>query len=154
MPGPSTTGIPAAYMPAYAPSGLGSVNFIKVTVTNVATRLQDLITAAAGVIPTFNDERYTFSEPPTPQRTTFHVLFQVPIAAANPVYCTWDNNTAPVVGGPGLEFEPGTIYKFENAGATLMIVGGRSTGIYRCDPKTAFQFIATANTVMNVAFSD
>lgn len=150
MPGPSTTGIPAGYMPAY---GSGA-NFFKVTVTNVATRLADLITAAGGTFPNYNDERYTGSNPPTLQRTPYHVLFQVPIAAANPVYLTTDNNTTPVVGGPGFELEPGTIYKFESSGPSLMPVGGKGTGIYQVNAKTAFQFIATANTVLLVNFSD
>lgn len=154
MPGPSLTGIPAGYMPARNATGLGSINFIKVTVTNVATRLLDLITAAAGVIPTMDDDRYTFSNPPIQQRTPYHVLFTVPAAAANPIYVTWDNNTAPVVNGPGMEMVPGITYKFESAGPSLMIPGGKSVGLYQVNAKTAFQFIATANTVMQVSFSD
>jgi hypothetical protein len=65
---------------------------------------------------------------------------------------TWDNNTAPVVGGPGLEMEPGTIYKFENAGVSLLRVN--SGGIYPVNANTAFQLIATTNTSLLVTFCD
>jgi hypothetical protein len=142
-------------MPAYAPSGTGSVNSIKVTVTNVATRLQDLVTTAGAVMPYIPDERYTWEEP-VPLRLPYHLILTVPVAAANPIYVTWDNNTAPVAtpGGPGMEMLAGLTYEFENAGPSLMIWNGKGAGIYQCNTKTAFQFIATGNTLMTVTFSD
>src|SRR5271169_5598906 len=137
MPGPIFTGLGAGFMPAYAPSGLGSVCSIKVTVTNAATRLQDLVTTAGGVMPTIPDERYTW-EQPVPLRLPYHLILTVPVAAANPIYVTWDNNTAPVAapGGPGVELLPGMSYDFENAGPSLMPVGGKSAGIYQVNTKT------------------
>ena len=155
MPGPIFTGLTAGFMPAYAPSGTGSVNSIKVTVTNVATRLQDLVTTAGGVMPCIPDERYTW-EQPVPLRLPYHVFFTIPLSVLNPIYVTWDNNTAPVAtpGGPGVELLPGITYEFENSGPSLMIFGGKSAGIYQVGPKTAFQFIAAANTLMTVTWTD
>jgi len=154
MPGPSTTGIPAGYMPAY---GSGVQSF-KATITNAAQRLITIIGAAN--FPWVVDEMFTYSEPgssgPTgvKRRAPFHVLFQVPIAAANPVYMTWDNNTTPVVGGPGLELEQGTVYQFGNAGPSLMIDGGKTAGFYQVSNLTAFQLIAAANTTCLITFTD
>jgi hypothetical protein len=138
-------------MPAYS-AGL-TLNF-KITVTNAASRLGTLIGGTG--IPTFDDARYTRSTGPIPQRAPYHVLFQVPSAAANPVYVTWDNNTAPVVGGPGLELEQGIIYKFENAGPALLFNPTPSTALafYPFNAQSAFQLIATANTSLLVTFSD
>lgn len=152
MPGPSITGIPAGYMPSWG----AELRHFKVTVTGVATRLADLITNAGGTLPLITDENYTSpgQSPPMPSRWPEHVIFQVPIAAANSVYVTWDNNTTPVVGGPGAELAPGATWKFESAAAALMLAKGKTTGIYQVNVKTAFQFIATAETVMLVSFSD
>ena len=153
MPGPSFTGIPAGHQPAY---GAGAQCF-KVTVTNAAQRVVGGLIAAAS-FPWVTDEMTTF-EAVTNKRCPFHLYVQVPVAAANPVYVTWDNNTAPVVGGPGLELEPGTIYQFGNCGPTcfpyqLGVGSGRTTGIYQVNAGGAFQFIATANTVMLMTFTD
>lgn len=148
--GPNSNILTSGYQAGYGTE----TNCFKVTVTNSALRLKDLITNAGGTMPNYTNELYTASQGDAAQigRPPWHVIFQVPQAAANPVYCTWDNNTAPVVGGPGLEFEPGVIYRFENAGNNLLRV--RSAGIYQVNAKTAFQFIATASTSMLVTFSD
>jgi hypothetical protein len=153
MAGNTFSGIPAGYQPAY---GSSTIQFFKVTVTNAATRLKTLITAAGGTWPTIPDDTFnTNMSVPTNLRMPQHVFFQVPIAAANPVYLTWDNNTAPVVGGPGMELETGTIYKFENAwNGRLLTVLGSSAGNYQVNIGSAFQFIATANTTLLVWFSD
>ena len=150
MPGPSFTGIPATYMPALT-AGV-TLNY-KITVTNVATRLGTLIGGSG--IPLVQDLRWQMSPQPI-NRAPYHVLFEVPQAAANPVYVTWDNNTAPVVGGPGLELEQGIIYKFENAGPALLYnpTPSGSLAFYPFNAASAFQFIATANTSLLVAFSD
>jgi hypothetical protein len=152
MPGPSTTGIPASYLPAYK---AGLTHAFKVTVTNAAQRLTTLINAV-GTFPLYPDERYALGTPLQPiLRAPFHCLLQVPAAAANPVYMTWDNNTAPVVGGPGLELEQGIIYKFENAGVNLLFSPVSATNnLYPFNANGAMQFIATANTAMLVTLSD
>lgn len=143
----------------YAPSPDSTVFAFKVTVTNAATRLKDLITTAGGTWPLVENTLYQQAGADSPlqsnavqQRPPWHVMFQVIAAAANPVYCTWDNNTAPVVGGPGAEFEPGVIYRFENAGVKLL--RAQASGLYLVNAKSAFQFIATGNTTMLVTFSD
>jgi hypothetical protein len=147
MPGPSTTGIPASYLPAYK---AGLTLHVVAAVTGAAARLGALVT-----IPIFPDERYTFSSGPTLLRCPYHIIFQVPAAAANPVYLTWDNNTAPVVGGPGLELEQGQVYKFENAGVNLVFCpGSASKGFYPFNANSAFQVIATAATNLLVNFTD
>jgi len=139
MPGPSFTGIPAGHLPAY---GAGSQSFKVTTAVNTAQRVVGgLITAAQRL------------------RAPFHMYVQVPVAAANPVYVTWDNNTAPVVGGPGLELEPGTIYQFGNCGPTcfpyaLVTGSGKASGIYQVNAGGAFQFIAVAATVLLITFTD
>lgn len=147
MPGPIFTSIPASYLPAYK---AGFTNFVKGTETNAAQRLN-----AIAAIPRIPDERYTWSSGPQLLRAPYHVLLQVPAGAANPVYITWDNNTAPVVGGPGLELEQGTIYKFENAGVNLLYSPTSATQtLYPFNAGSAFQLIAAANTTILVAYSD
>ncbi len=81
-----------------------------------------------------------------------HVFFQVPAGAANTVWMTWDNNTVPVVGGPGMELELGVIYRFENAGDALL--RPNATPNYLVNAGTAFQLIAAAGTAVNVFFAD
>lgn len=149
--GPNSNILTSGYSPAYT-SGL--TWFYKLSVTNSSTRLGSLITTAGGAgIPLITNELYTASQNDTIlTRPPWHVFFQVAAAAANPVYCTWDNNTAPVVGGPGMEFEPGVVYRFENAGNSLL--RAKASGIYLVNAGSAFLFIATAATVMNVGFSD
>jgi hypothetical protein len=146
---------------AYLPSYDGTTHFFKATVTNVATRLADLV-----AIPSLLDETYMGSAASATGKTIpvtrppYHVFFQVPSAAANPVYMTWDNVTTPVVGGPGVELNVGVILKMENAGDVLLrpsyqMIGGYSpTARYLVNAKTAFQFVATANTSLLVWFTD
>jgi len=151
MPGPSFTGIPAGHLPAYAASGTGSVNCFKLTVTNAAARLITLIGAN---FPWVVNELTTFSTSGPTYRAPYHLYLQVPQTAANPIYITWDNNTAPVVGGPGLELEPGTIYQFGNAGPTLFPYNGKVNGPYIVNSAGAFQVIATANTTLLCTLTD
>ncbi len=81
-----------------------------------------------------------------------HLFLQVPAGAANTVWVTFDNTTAPVVGGPGMEMLPGVVYKFENAGDVML--RPNATGNYLVNAGTAFQFIATAATNLNIFFAD
>jgi hypothetical protein len=157
MLGPYSNILTAAYQSAYGSETLCYV----VTVPNTATRLGTLLVTAGSSftngIPLIPDEIFGTNEPTAnavPKfRPPWHVMFQVPAGAANAIYCTWDNNTAPVVGGPGLEFENnGTIYLFENAGVTML--RRKASGIYQVNALSAFQFIATADTSMIVTFSD
>jgi hypothetical protein len=151
MPGPSLTGIAAGLMPAYT---AGQTLFFKASVSTAA-RLGALIT-----IPTMPWDNALYTDGPPPNRTPYHIFFQVPASAANPIYVTWDNTTVPVVGGPGMEMEPGTIYTFYNCGPTLTPQGiaggpaGKVGGIYQVNAASAFQFIATAATTLLVWFSD
>ena len=143
----------------YHPSYAGEQLIWKVTVTNAATLLGDLLITAGATtpgIPQIKDEIFATAPQTNPvpkTRPPWHVMFQVPAGAANPVYASWDlGSAAPVVGGPGMEFEPGTVYKFEQAGESLLRVN--SGGIYPVTNKSSFKFIATANTSMLVIFSD
>jgi hypothetical protein len=114
----------------------------KITVPNVATRLGALCANAR--IPIVN--------PSTGPRVPRHLILQVPAAAANPVYVTWDNNTAPVVGGPGAEIVPGGQMAMELAGdACLAQKGGP---YYPVAAGSAIQLIATANTPVLANFSE
>lgn len=154
MPGPSFTGIPAGHLPAY---GAGTQFFKVTTAVNTAQRVVGGLIAAAS-FPWITDEMTTFDQPQR-LRAPFHMYVQVPVTAANPVYVTWDNNTAPVVGGPGLELEPGTLYQFGNCGPTcfpyqLVTGSGKPAGIYQVNAGGAFQFIAVAATVLLIAFTD
>lgn len=149
MLGPNYKFLTSGYHPAYQ----GETLYFKLTVTNAATRLGTLIGGSG--IPLIVDEMWTgpiSNVPAVKKRPPWHVFFQVVAAAANPVYMTFDNVTAPVVGGPGMELEPGTIYKFESAGESLLRLN--SGGIYPCPVTSAFQLIAVGNTVMNCWFAD
>ena len=160
MAGPSVTSLTAGYCPAHDTAGAGATMHFKAT-TGVATvqRLGTLVSPMPAIV----DDMFTASQgvsgglsanpvnlPKT--RPPFHVIFQVPAGAANPVYFTWDNNTAPVVGGPGYELNPGQSIKFENAGLNLL--RPKSAGFYQVNALTAIQFIAVAATVILVNFSD
>src|SRR5216684_2376405 len=147
---------------AYLPSYDGQAYFfVATTAVNTAQRLADLVT-----IPSLDDETYSGSMANSStgkslpaKRPPYHLFIQVP-SVGNVVYLTWDNVTAPVVGGPGMELEPGIIYKFENAGDVLlrggykMTSGSSATAHYNVDPKTAFQIIAVGATVLLIWFSD
>jgi len=157
--GPISVVFTGAYMPAHDPvGGRAPTHHFKVTTAvNTVQRLGTLLT-----VPAIVDDMWTASQgapggsgvtaglPIT--RPPEHVIFQVPAAAANPIYMTWDNNTAPVVGGPGYELLAGQSVKFENAGLSLL--RPQSSGIHQVNSLTAFQFIATAATVLLVHFSD
>lgn len=157
----ATAVVLAAGLP-YQPSYDGSAYFFKAT-TGVATvqRLGDLIT-----VPSIVDETYTASMANSPtgktqpiMRPPHHFFCQLLFTAANAVYLTWDNVTAPAVGGPGMEMQLGAIYKFENAGDVLLRGGYKMQSIdgsakYAVDAKTAFQFIAVAATDILLWFSD
>jgi hypothetical protein len=132
------------------PGGIAPTHHFKVTTgVNTAQRLGTLLT-----VPTLVDDMYAISSGPGALKTRppYHAIFQVPVAAANPVYFTWDNNTAPVVGGPGFELLPGLTIRFENAGVSLL--RPKATGTYQVNALTAIQFIATAATVLLVHFSE
>jgi len=137
----------AAYHSAYD----SSTYFFKVTTgVNTAQRLGTLLT-----VPQVTNEMVQTAvrtQPVVAKRPPWHVIFQVPVGAANPVYMTWDNNTTPVVGGPGYEILPGAAVRFENAGVRLL--NPSSVGNHQVNALTAFQFIATAATVLLVHFSD
>jgi hypothetical protein len=137
----------------YHPAPTGATYAIKATTAiNTAQFLGTLVTIPAVLDEAFGGgpQRGVKTRPPN------HLLIQVPAGAANPVYMTFDNNTAPVVGGPGIELEPGTIYKFEEAGESLLR-GGIKFGdqaSFTVNSLSAMQFIATAATVINFHFSD
>lgn len=124
----------------------------KVT-TGVATA-QRLATLQA--VPQVPDERYLISnmvDNTRRFRPPWHLLIQVPAAAANPIYITWDNNTAPVVGGPGLEIGPGGAIKFEHAECLLTPTPASAT-TYIVNSLTAIQIIAAAATPVLLNYSD
>jgi hypothetical protein len=141
----------AEYMPAYSAS-TAALHVKVTTAVNTAQRLGTL-----NPTPQIPDERYSavssmnFS-PKT--RPPWHLIIQVPAAAANPIYLTWDNNTVPVVGGPGLECTPGSTTTFEHAEAMLTpsLAGGAST--YIVNALSSIQIIATAATVVLLTYSD
>ena len=111
-------------------AGPGSVTLaFKVTVTNAAQRLGTLVTT----LPTDSTGKF-------PK----HIILQVPAAAANPVYVTADNTTAPVVGGPGLEISAGQSLRLDNELALIQDANVNAL--------TAIQVIATGNTTMLVHF--
>lgn len=157
MLGPNSNVLTSAFYPAYGSETL----CYKVSVPNAATRLGTLLVTAgsafANGIPLIVDEimgrTMANQNAPDKKRPPWHVLFQVPAAAANPVYVTWDNNTAPVVGGPGLELQNnGTIYVFENSGISLL--RATNSGNYQVNALSSFLFIATAATDLLVTFTD
>src|SRR4029077_2037793 len=88
---------------------------------------------------------------PAGGRVPRHLLLQVPIGAANPVYVTWDNNTTPVVGGPGAEVVAGGQLKFELGGDALLAA---KIGAYPVAAGSAIQVIAVAATVILANFSE
>lgn len=140
----------ATYLPAF---GTQVVDF-QVAVPAVAARLGTLIT-----VPVHRDRLYDANMgsqgtpgPGNVTRPYRHVFFEVPSTAANTVWMTFSNNTAPVVGGPGMELQKGVVYTFENAGDSLLRPA--TAGDYPVDVGTAFQLIATALTNISVWFAD
>lgn len=144
MKGPSSRILTAPYQPA---DRAGNTFCFKVTTAiNTAQRLGTLLT-----VPTIPIEEYQPAQPNL-VRPPNHVWIQVPQAAANPVYMTPDNNTAPVVGGPGIELVAGSVLKLELAGETFL--RPKAAGDHPVNALTALQFIATAATVLIVTFFD
>lgn len=135
----------AEYMPAYSAST--AALHVKVT-TGVATA-QRLGTLSA--IPQIPDERFDATNRRGTTRPPWHLIIQVPAAAANPIYLSWDNNTAPVVGGPGLEINPGGYAKFEHA-ENLLTPHSRDT--YLVNSLSSIQIIAAAATAVLLNYSD
>lgn len=129
----------------YLPSFGGQVVDFQVAVGAVAARLGTLIT-----VPVHTDRLYPSGS--TVTRPYRHVFFQVPSTAANTVWLTFSNVTAPVVGGPGMELQKGVVYTFENAGDSLL--RPQTVGDYPVDAGTAFQLIAAAPTNISVWFAD
>jgi hypothetical protein len=120
-----------------------------VTVTNAAKRLG----GAGGLltIPSVPDERASLANPQR-YRPPRHLILGNPSTNANSIWFTWDNNTAPAVGGPGFELAAGMQVQFEVVGDTFYSHGpGDKIAI---NAGSALQFIATANTTLNVTFSD
>ena len=130
---PARKVLSSEYLPAYA---AGITHHFKADVTNAAQRLGAIIT-----IPLFADESQTLGR--GGRRPPWHLIIQLPAAAANPIYITWDNNTAPVVGGPGFELNPGASVKFEHAG-THLLRGQANGGAYPVNAASAIQLIGTA----------
>lgn len=138
------TTLTSGYLPAF---GTQVVDFA-VTVPIVAARLGTLIT-----VPIHVDRMASASQDAgTRTRPYRHVFFQVPSSAANTVWMTFSNNTAPVVGSPGMELQKGIVYKFENAGDALL--KPQTAGDYPVNAGTAFQLIASAETIISVWFAD
>jgi hypothetical protein len=134
-----------------APTGF-TYAFKATTAINTVQRLGTL-----AAIPAVPDEifgggqmRGIYTRPPN------HVIIQVPIGAANAIYITWDNNTAPVVGGPGMEVNPGAMVKFEQA-SDVLLQGSKKFGDvapFTVNALSAIQIIATAATVVLITYSD
>jgi hypothetical protein len=137
----------------YGPAPTGVTYAIKAT-TGVAS-VQRLGTLAP--VPAVLDEaaggsqdRGVRTRPPN------HVEIGVPVGAANSVWVTIDNNTAPAVGGPGIEIPIGTSRIWEGAGE-ILLQGGKNFGDvakFTVNALSAFQIIATAATVINVTYFD
>ena len=143
-----TTVLTAGYHPLPVPG------VFAVTVTATPATLGALLAAAGAAIPVYSDKSLPASSP-IANRFPRHVIFQSTGGNANSIYITWDGQTAPnstpnpVV---GWELTPGGYVKFEDGYALLenAINGGRILP----DNDTAFQFVADAETALNVIFSD
>lgn len=152
-----------------------------VQVTNVPTRLGDLLVAAGSPyvgapnvpvgVPLVRDAVFETAFPPSGTsgagsgqgryRPPRNVSFQVSPAAGTAVVAfTKDNYTTPVATGGS---EVGTLltagfaqYRCSKAGEThLRILANSNQALYPVDAKTAFIFVASVNpTSMTVVFSD
>jgi hypothetical protein len=148
-PGGFVKSLTAEYMPAYS----ASIAPLHVKVTTAVATAQRLGTLNA--TPQIPDERYSATNNRIGQtRPPWHLIIQVPSGAANPVYITWDNNTAPVVGGPGLELNPGGLVKFEHAEALLTPSKTGAASTYLVHSLSSIQIIAAAATVLLLTYSD
>jgi hypothetical protein len=147
--GPTVRTVPGGY--GCAPTGF--TYSIKVTTAvNTAQRLGTL-----SAVPAIPDEAFgggsmrgINTRPPN------HLWITVPIAAANPIYITTDNNTAPVVGGPGIELVPGATLKIDS-GFEIFLEGGKKYGDvapFTVNALSAIQIIATGATVVLLNYFD
>ena len=144
MPGPAGKVLTAGYTPGFGTQTC----FFKASITNAAQRLGTILT-----VPVHGDRLYDATQLAGTKTTPYnHVFFQVPSTAANTVWLSWDNNTAPVVGGPGMELQIGVVYPFEFAGD--MLLRPNAVGDYLVNAGTAFQLIAAAGTFCNIWFCD
>lgn len=141
----STNVFTGHYRPAFA---AGQTLVFKCSVTAAAQRLTDLL----GVGIPMHIDRATDLSPKTALVPYRHVVFQSDPTNTGNIYYTADNNTTPVVLGPGLVLVPGQSVKFEMADELLR---ARTTGDYLVDAKSAFQFIASVNpSILLVHFFD
>jgi hypothetical protein len=147
--GPTFRTIHGGYGPA--PTGF-TYSFKVTTAVNTLQRLGTLLT-----IPAVPDEifgggqmRGITTRPPN------HVEIGVPVGASQSVWVTIDNNTAPVVGGPGIEIPIGTSRVFEGAGEILLQSGKKFGDVapFTVNALTAFQIIALLATAINITFYD
>jgi len=147
----SVRNLTAEYLPAYS-SSIAALHVKVTTAVNTAQRLGTL--NATPQIPDDTITASTATGAGVVNRAPWHLIIQVPAAAANPVYITWDNNTAPVVGGPGFELSPGGTLKFENAGCALIQNPIPTGGAYPVNSLSAIQVIAVAATNLLLSYSD
>lgn len=147
--GPAFRTVPGGYGPA--PTGFT----YSVKVTTAANSAQRLGTLSA--VPAIPDEAFGASDQRGIRtRPPNHLWIQVPVGAANPIYVTTDNNTTPVVGGPGIEVAPGATLKLDAAGE-IFLRGSQKYGDvapFTVNALSAIQIIATAATVVLLNYFD
>jgi hypothetical protein len=149
MRGPATRTTAGGYGPA--PTGIAYAK----TATTAANTAQRLGTLAP--VPAILDEAFgggqmrgITTRPPN------HVWIGVATGAANSLWVTLDNNTTPVVGGPGIEIVAGTTLKLDGAGE-ILLRGGKPFGDqapFTVNALSAIQVISTAAIVVNVTYLD
>ncbi len=147
--GPAFRTVPGGY--GCAPTGF--TYSIKVTTAvNTAQRLGTL-----SAVPAIPDEAFGGSQMRgVATRPPNHLWISLPAAAANPIYITTDNNTAPVVGGPGIELNPGGTLKLD-AASEILLEGGKKYGDvapFTVNALSAIQIIATAATPVLLNYFD
>lgn len=147
--GPAFRTVPGGYGPA--PTGFT----YHVKVTTAVNTTQRLGTLSA--VPAVPDEAFGASQARgTATRPPNHLWIQVPAGAANPIYVSTDNNTAPVVGGPGIEVNPGSTLKLDAAGE-ILLRGSKPFGDvapFTVNSLSAIQIIATAATAVLLHYFD
>jgi hypothetical protein len=147
--GPAFRTIPGGYGPA--PTGF--TYHVKVTTAaNSAQRLGTL--SAVPAVPDEakggSDQRGIATRPPN------HLWIQVPVGAANPIYVSTDNNTTPVVGGPGIEVAPGATLKLDSA-SEIFLQGSKKFGDvvpFTVNALSSIQIIATVATAVLLHYFD
>lgn len=140
----AVSSLTSAYRPSYDTTGL----VFKCATGAAAARLTDMLGVA---VPTHPDD--SDIGPGSGPRTVLyrHMIIKADPANTGPIYWSADNNTAPVVGGPGIPLAAGEALKFENCQELLR---PRASGPYPVNAKTAFQFISAAAQVLHVHFFD